>query len=320
MDRIDTLLLSQNLGYTTLDNELAESTVKKSERLPFTIKVVSDLAELEKAVQMRRSAYGRHLPEFAETMGVEALDAEPGTVVLLAQSRLDGGALGTMRVQTNAFTPLAVEQSVRLPDWLRQSRLAEATRLGVSRGAIGRMVKVALCKAYYMYCAQNGIDWMMITARSPLDREYEAMLFGDVFGQNEFLPMSHVGGMPHRVMAKPVALVRQRWAKVNHPFYGFFFETDHVDIDVCAASKLSTLDSGAAPITVPADVAADVAVDVAVDMTAGTQAEAPVEALIAAPVKVPVDMQAGVQMGMPLDLPAGLPVAGMDRAPSLNAA
>jgi hypothetical protein len=237
MDRIDSALLTQHLGFTSLEQDLAPSTVKKTERLPFTIKIVSDQAELSKAVEMRRAAYGRHLPEFAETMDVEALDAAPGTVVLLAQSRLDGGPLGTMRIQTNVSGPLAVEQSVRLPDWLNQARLAEATRLGVARGAIGRMVKVALCKAYYMYCVENDIDWMLITARSPLDREYEAMLFNDVYGQNEFLPMTHVGGMPHRVMAKPVALVRQRWAAVNHSFYGFFFETNHVDIDVSVASR-----------------------------------------------------------------------------------
>jgi hypothetical protein len=237
MDRIDSALLTQHMGLTSLQADWPEDTVKKTERLPFTIKVVSDPTELGKAVEMRRAAYGRHLPEFAETMGVEALDAAPGTVVLLAQSRLDGGPLGTMRIQTNTFGPLAVEQSVRLPEWLADANLAEATRLGVARGAIGRMVKVALCKAYYQYCVQNGIDWMLITARSPLDREYEAMLFGDVYGQNEFLPMTHVGGMPHRVMAKPVALVRQRWAAVNHSFYGFFFETDHVDIDVSVASN-----------------------------------------------------------------------------------
>ncbi|HZZ01793.1 MAG TPA: hypothetical protein VFE81_02585, partial [Paraburkholderia sp.] len=86
--------------------------------------------------------------------------------------------------------------------------------------------------------------WMLITARSPLDREYEAMLFGDVYGENEFLPMAHVGGLPHRVMAKPVALVRQRWAKVNHPFYGFFFETDHIDIDINGTSKQGEADYG----------------------------------------------------------------------------
>jgi hypothetical protein len=136
MDRIDLVVLTQNT-----EESFDQSTVKKTERLPFTIKVVSNLADLDKAVEMRRAAYRRHLPEFAETMDAEALDTAPGTALLLAQSRLDGGPLGTMRVQTNAFGPLAVEQSVRLPDWLSQTRLAEATRLGVARAAIGRMVR-----------------------------------------------------------------------------------------------------------------------------------------------------------------------------------
>ncbi|KKB61702.1 hypothetical protein WM40_21765 [Robbsia andropogonis] len=236
MNRIDSVVLTQGMRFTPLDKLVDQRVETKAERLPFTVKVVSTAAELDQAVLMRRAAYGRHLPEFAETMTVEALDAHPDTVVLLAQSRLDGGPLGTMRIQTNLFGPLAVEQSVQLPDWLGNARLAEATRLGVARGAIGRMVKVALCKAYYKYCVENNIDWMLITARAPLDREYEAMLFSDVYGSNAFLPMTHVGGMPHRVMAKPVATVRQRWAQVNHPFFGFFFETEHVDIDVTVAA------------------------------------------------------------------------------------
>lgn len=244
MDRIDAIVLEQNAGFTPLEGIFDQLIVKKTESLPFTIKVASTQADLELAVDMRRAAYRRHLPEFAATMQVEPMDEAPGTVVLLAQSRLDGGPLGTMRIQTNAFGPLAVEQSVSLPDWLANARLAEATRLGVERGMIGRMVKVALCKAYFMYCAQNGIDWMLVTARSPLDREYEAMLFSDVYGQNEFLPMAHVGGMPHRVLAKPVALARKRWAEVNHPLFGFVFETNHPDIDVSVPSKQGTTSFG----------------------------------------------------------------------------
>ena len=207
---------------------------QKTERLPFTIRVVRDDSGLQKAVQMRRAAYSRHLPEFAENMTIEAPDRETETAVLLAESRLDGGALGTMRIQTNMHGPLPLQQSVRLPDWLDTARLAEATRLGVAGGTIGRMVKVALCKALFMYCGAQGMDWMVITARSPLDREYEAMLFGDVCGKPEFFPMAHVGGLPHRVLAKPVAVAQQRWAQVNHPLYKFVFETHHPDIDVAS--------------------------------------------------------------------------------------
>ena len=239
MNRINPALLAANYEQQNTSDTVPPE-LQKTERLPFTIRVASDESGLQKAVQMRRAAYGRHLPEFAENMTIEAADRVTGTAVLLAESRLDGGTLGTMRIQMNVHGPLPLEQSVRLPDWLSTGRLAEATRLGVAGGTIGRMVKVALCKALFMYCGEQGVDWMVITARAPLDREYEAMLFGDVFGKPEFFPMAHVGGMPHRVLAKPVAVARQRWAQANHRLYKFVFETHHPDIDVASNGLNST--------------------------------------------------------------------------------
>lgn len=236
MDRMNPDVLADHARIEALAQDEGQDAshpkADKIERLPFTIRIADNEESLLKAVDMRRAAYGRHLPEFAETMTIESSDRATDTAVLLAESRLDGRALGTMRIQTNVDRPLAVEQSVRLPEWLSSARLAEATRLGVAGGTIGRMVKVALCKALFTYCARQRVDWMVITARSPLDREYEAMLFSDVFGKNEFLPMSHVGGMPHRVLAKPVAVAQQRWAQVSHPLYKFVFETVHPDINV----------------------------------------------------------------------------------------
>jgi hypothetical protein len=237
MDRLNPSVLVSELHHEHAANpEIAETIpLRKTERLPFTIRIAADSDSLQKAVMMRQMAYGRHLPDFASKMTIEKGDCEPGTAVLLAQSKLDGGPLGTLRIQTNEFAPLAVEQSVQLPDWLQGTRMAEATRLGVAGGTIGRMVKIGLCKALFLYCQQQEIDWMVITARSPLDREYEAMLFDDVFGKNQFLPMAHVGGLPHRVMAKPVAVARERWAAAGHPLLKFMIHTYHPDIDLSPA-------------------------------------------------------------------------------------
>src|SRR5258705_1727569 len=120
MDRINPAVLADNS--VTPNLSLAANPVppelQKTERLPFTIRIARDDDGLQKAVKMRRAAYSRHLPELAERMAIEACDREAGSAVLLAESRLDGGALGTMRIQTNADAPLAVEQSVHLPDWL----------------------------------------------------------------------------------------------------------------------------------------------------------------------------------------------------------
>lgn len=205
------------------------------QRLPFTIRRVDDPSSLDKAVAMRQRAYARHVPEFAATLGQpENADYEPGSLVLLAESRLDGEALGTMRIQTNAAGPLKLEQSLVLPDWLQGLHLAEATRLGVAHEAIGRMVKTALFKAYFLHCLAEGIDWLVITARKPLDRIYEALLFRDVVPGGAPVPMRHVGNIPHRVMAFSVADAEQRWAACRHPLYDFMVRTAHPDIHVGA--------------------------------------------------------------------------------------
>ena len=208
-------------------------SVRAEERLPFTIRIAGDEQALRKAVDIRRAAYGRHLPELAQKMvAVEAADLAQGVIVLLAESKLDGSSLGTMRIQTNRFQPLALEQSVDLPEWLRGRRLAEATRLGVADGQIGKLVKGLLFKAYFQYCFEHDIDWMVITARSPLHRQYAAMLFEDVFPGRGFIPMRHVGNLPHRVMALPVVTVEPRWKAINHPLFHLLFELHHPDMNL----------------------------------------------------------------------------------------
>ena len=218
-------------GLTGVGSQAKQPMVE--EILPFTVRLVRDQKDLTKAVDIRQSAYARHLPEFAETLKVpEATDAQDGVVVLLAESKLDGSALGTMRIQTNQFNPLSLEHSVDLPDWLRVRPLAEAARLGVTDGKSGRLVKTILFKAFFQYCQQTGIEWMVITARSPIDRQYERLLFSDVDPSVGYIPLLHVNNMPHRIMSFEVATAKARWAKANHPLLDFMCYTYHPDIDI----------------------------------------------------------------------------------------
>ena len=205
------------------------------EVLPFTVRLVRDEKDLSKAVDIRQAAYARHLPEFAETLKVpEVTDAQDGVVVLLAESKLDGSALGSMRIQTNQFNPLALEHSVDLPEWLRVRPLAEAARLGVTDGKSGRLVKTMLFKAFFQFCQQTGIEWMVITARSPVDRQYDRLLFDDVNPGMGYIPLLHVDNIPHRIMSFEVGSAERRWAQANHPLYDFIFRTHHSDLHLGA--------------------------------------------------------------------------------------
>lgn len=219
-------------------NVAAERTITE-ERLPFTVRIVRNDAQLKKAVEIRHSAYDRHIPAVAALLeSAEAADYEPGSVVLIAESKLDGSPVGTMRIQTNRFRTLALEQSITLPEWLHGQSLAEATRLGVAGNRVGRLVKIALFKAYYEYCVLSEIEWMVIAARSPLDRQYAALLFQDVTPGGEFVPMRHAGNIPHRVLAFNIERSRAVWQAAKHPLYDFVINTRHPDIDLCDAGQL----------------------------------------------------------------------------------
>lgn len=218
----------------------------KEESLPFTIRVVSNIRDLEKAVRIRHAAYMRHVPGFASELSLpEDADSEPGVVVLLAESKLDGSPIGTLRIQTNDYKPLTLEQSLTLPVTLSKQRLAEATRLGVTQERVGRMVTTALFKAFFLYCRQNRINQMVITARSPVDRQYDRLLFKDVYPELGYIPFKHVGNLPHRVMCLDVNDAERLWAQAQHPLLGFILHTFHEDINVVGTSLY---ESGLAPV------------------------------------------------------------------------
>ena len=203
------------------------------ERLPFTVRVATNEWQLHKAVSIRQRAYGRHVPALGELLRLpEAKDREPGCVVLVAESKLDGEPLGTLRIQTNRHRPLAIEASVELPGWLAGRVLGEATRLGVAEGRSGRLVKIMLFKALYLYCLDQRIEWMVIGARPPLDRMYEGLLFADVFANKPYFPLRHAGNIPHRILALDIAEADARWRSAKHPMYDLFTKTRHPDIDV----------------------------------------------------------------------------------------
>lgn len=206
------------------------------EWLPFTIEVVSNAEAMQAAVQVRQAAYARHLPAFSATLSQpEPADLEPGVAVLLARSKLDGSPLGSMRIQTNALRPLPMEASVELPAFLRDAQLAEATRLGVTQAGVGRLVKTALFKAFYLHCIAQEIDHMVVTARSPIDRQYERLLFKDVFPGRGPIPFRHVGNLPHRVLSFDMLQAERAWQEANHPLLDFMCHTHHPDIHVAPA-------------------------------------------------------------------------------------
>lgn len=64
-----------------------------------------------------------------------------------------------------------------------------------------------------------------------MDRFYHWLLFEDVYPGGDFVPMAHVGMIPHRILACDIVATKQRWEAVDHPWHSLFFHTRHPDIE-----------------------------------------------------------------------------------------
>lgn len=202
------------------------------ERLPFFVKVVDSEESLCKAVAIRHSAYLRHIPAFGDRLRIpENADYERGSIILLAESKLDGTPVGSIRVQSNQYGSLSVEQSIDLPDRFKGQSMVEATRLAVTEGRVGRVTKLILIKALYQYCLELGINWVIATARPPLDKQYDGLLLEDLF-EGKQIPMQHVSNIPHRVLALDILGAYRKWSDAGHPLLDFMCNTHHPDIDL----------------------------------------------------------------------------------------
>jgi len=94
-----------------------------------------------KIEQKSRLNKERHVPDFAESLKEpEQADFEEGVAILLAESKVDGSPIGSLRIQTNQFQPLELDHSLTLPDWLQNCSIAEASRLSV-QGKMGAWLK-----------------------------------------------------------------------------------------------------------------------------------------------------------------------------------
>ena len=237
---------------------LTSTATSHREGLPFVVQLAARV-DMNEVAAFRSASYGKHLPALgAALQQPESSDYELGCEVLVARSKLDGSLLGTMRIHTNVFKYLPLQASIRLPERFINTRMVETTRLCIKGSPNASLVRTALFKAQFHYCLMQKVDWMIAAGRRPVDRIYESLRFTDVAEPNEFYPMAHAAGMPHRVMCLSPNEALQMWSK-EHSLYQFIMVTQHPDIDISAATRLNfpwacpdpeiDPDSGLAPLS-----------------------------------------------------------------------
>ena len=202
------------------------------ETLPFRVRLAEGPQDLEKVVEIRSSAFTRHLPSQGLTLRKpEADDQFPEVLLLIAERKLDQRVLGSMRLQPNLSRPLRIESVTRLPEPYDGARLIEFMRLGVENGNAGRMVMAALAKASFEICHAAQFDFIVAVGRRSTSEIYRSMRFDDALA-GEMVRVPHAGNLPHSVYCLPIEEADSRWRATNHSLYNFMARTEHPDIRI----------------------------------------------------------------------------------------
>ncbi|MEP7301348.1 MAG: hypothetical protein ABI699_07450 [Caldimonas sp.] len=202
----------------------------RRETLPFRVHLVDDAQDIQKAVEIRSSAYMRHLPTLGETLRTaESEDFRSDVLLLIAERKIDRRAIGSMRLQPNFNRPLRVEGEMALPAVYRGRRLVETTRLGVENGMSGTLVMVAMVKAAYEICHACGVDYALAAGRRSMAELFRSLCYDELGGP---IPVSYANDVPHWIFAIPIREVDERLRAKRHAYYEFMARTDHPDIEI----------------------------------------------------------------------------------------
>ena len=197
--------------------------------LPFRVRLADSAQDLANAVDIRSSAYSRHIPKLGDALRVaEAEDYQSDVLLLIAERKLDKKVVGTMRLQPNFNGPLKLETETELPERYQGRRLLETTRLGVENGIAGRLVMVALVKAAYEICHACSVDYGFAVGRRSMVEVFRSLCYDIVDGPLR-MPYASV---PLWVLSIPILEVDGRLRRSEHAYYDFMGRVHHPDIQI----------------------------------------------------------------------------------------
>lgn len=206
----------------------------KTQKLPFTVSIASE-KDFPSIAKLRSDGYGRR----SAALGAQLARSEPadepipGREILVAQSKLDGALIGTMRLHVGLFEPTSVEKAIELPANLAGQRIMDAARFCCTGGAVCR---AAIFKAALLYAKRHHVDQFLLATLERIEPLYLSAGFAPLFDDGRLHPIPMAENLPHRILRINMPTLRADMEIRRPAMVDFLFSTDHgSDIDLSAA-------------------------------------------------------------------------------------
>jgi hypothetical protein len=167
-------------------------------KLVYRVRLARTVNDIRRAISIRPEKYAKHDPShLIELIGAEKEDVSPASIVIIAEDISDNSILGTFRLEGNFVSPILEEEIPGLAKFIPIGRLVSISRLVVVSPYSRAEIKFALFKAAVKLCQALQVNWIIVSALPPMDRQ-----FGAVLPFRHLMPNGHTFHRPDNTSAE----------------------------------------------------------------------------------------------------------------------
>jgi hypothetical protein len=206
--------------------------MKTNKALPFSVLLARRNDTSARIFATRLRSYGRHNDPLQDSEHFRTQLINDDAVLISAESKLSGECLGSIRIETNYSKQFYFEQEITTPELTVRNPSICASRLNVTNGRAGSLVRSALCKALYLYAHAVQAEHIYAFVDRPRARLYSRLGFVPAVAGNPELALECHNGLAFQLYKSDVTAFQSYLPSVDAEMFDFVFKTHHPDIKI----------------------------------------------------------------------------------------
>jgi len=187
----------------------------------FRVRTAKTREDLKKMYDVRWEGYRIYFSNRSEV--IDECDFDPHCTLLIAEDE-NNNMVGTMRILDRRNGRLEIDDHIQLEAIFSEDELqcCEATRFSVPKQPDSKEIKWLLIKAIICYCQLNEVNYIIMSSRPELARDYLTMLFRDARDPGIYYHHD-LGDTEHHSYILDIPNARDELKRSNPMLHDFFF-------------------------------------------------------------------------------------------------
>ncbi|MDY6834870.1 MAG: hypothetical protein SVY53_08760 [Chloroflexota bacterium] len=199
-------------------------------RNSYRVRTAKTREDLKRMYDVRYEGYRIYFDD--KNKVIDECDFEPHCTLLIAEDA-NNNMVGTIRILDRRMGSIELDAHVPMEALFSGEELhcCEATRFSVPKHVDSKEIKWLLIKSVMCYCHLNGINYIIMSSRPEIARDYHTMRFRDI-GNAGVYHHHDLGDTEHHSYILDIHSARDELKSCNPMLHDFFFvEESFIETD-----------------------------------------------------------------------------------------